>query len=85
MSKLKNKNAFGESLSADMKIGLLVSWSEWMIADNDLVEVIYYGTIVEKIKKTEGNRPICIIKVACSRTGDIISLNPFQLRVEETN
>mgnify|MGYP003119477201 CR=1 FL=1 len=85
MSKLENKNAFGESLSADMKIGLLVSWSEWMIADNDLVEVVYYGTIVEKTTKTEGNRPICIIKVACSGTGDIISLNPFQLRIEETN
>jgi hypothetical protein len=85
MSKLVSKAPFGETLSLNMKIGSLVSWSEWMIADNDLIEAVYYGTIVEKITKMEGNRPICIIMVACSKTGDIISLNPFQLRLEETN
>ena len=85
MSKLVNDKAFGDSISSKIKIGSLVSWSEWMIADNDLVEAIYYGTVVEKITKIEGNRPISIVLVACSKTGEIISLNPFQLRIEETN
>ena len=85
MSKLVSDRAFGETLAAKLIIGDLVSWSEWMIADNDLLEIVYYGTIVEKIIKIEGNRPICIIMVACSKTGEIISLNPFQLRLEETN
>jgi hypothetical protein len=68
-----------------MRVGSLVSWTEWMIADNDLVEEVFYGTIVEKITKVEGTRPICVIMVACSKTGEILSLNPFQLRLEETN
>jgi len=67
-----------------MKIGDLVSWAEWMIADNSLIEEVFYGTIVEKLTKIEGNRPICIIMVACSKTGEVLSLNPFQLRLEET-
>lgn len=85
MSKLVNDAAFGESLASKMKIGALVSWTEWMISDNDLIEEVFYGTIVEKITKIEGNRTICVIIVACSGTGDTISLNPFQLRIEETN
>jgi len=85
MSKLVSDLPFGGILSSRMKIGSLVSWSEWMIADNDLIEAIYYGTIVEKITNIEGNRPVCVIRVACSKTGEVLSLNPFQLRLEETN
>ena len=85
MSKLVNDVPFGANLASKMKVGSLVSWSEWMIADNDLIEAVYYGTIVEKISKMEGNRQVCVVMVACSKTGDIISLNPFQLRIEETN
>ena len=85
MSKLVSDGAFGGNLSSKMKIGSLVSWSEWMIADNDLIEAVYYGTIVEKITKMEGNRSVCVIMVACSKSGCIISLNPFQLRLEDTN
>ena len=85
MSKLVSDNPFGASLSSKIEIGTLVSWTEWMISDNDLVEEVYYGTVIEKITKIEGDRPIIVIIVACSKTGDIISLNPFQLRVEETN
>ena len=85
MSKLQNDKAFGESLALKMKIGALVSWTEWMISDNDLIEEVYYGTIVEKITKIEGNRTVCVVIVICSGTGDTISLNPFQLRIEETN
>ena len=40
---------------------------------------------MKKISKIEGNRAICIIMVACSKTGDILSLNPFQLRLQDTN
>tara|TARA_E500000305_G_C3977105_1_gene214868 strand:- start:250 stop:495 length:246 start_codon:yes stop_codon:yes gene_type:complete len=76
---------FGGILSSKMKIGSLVSWAEWKIADNDLVDEVYYGTIVDKITKIEGNRSIVVVLVACSKTGDIISLNPFQLRLEGTN
>jgi len=85
MSKLVSDLPFGGILSSSMKVGALVSWAEWMIADNSLIEEIYYGTIVEKTTKIEGNRPICVIMVACSKTGEILSLNPFQLRLEETN
>ena len=85
MSKLVSDNPFGASLSSKIETGTLVSWTEWMISDNDLVEEVYYGTVIEKITKIEGDRPIIVIIVACSKTGDIISLNPFQLRVEETN
>ena len=85
MSKLVSDLPFGGIISADMKIGSLVSWSEWMIADNNLIEEIYYGIIVNKIAKVEGSRPICVVIVACSKTGDILSLNPFQLRLENTN
>ena len=85
MSKLVNDAPFGASLSSKMKIGTLVSWSEWMISDNDLIEEIYYGTIVEKVTKVEGDRSVSVVMVACSKTGEIISLNPFQLRIEETN
>ena len=72
-------------LSSNIKIGALVSWAEWMIIDNSLIEEIHYGTVVEKISRIQGGRPICIIKVACSKTGEVLSLNPFQLRLEETN
>jgi len=85
MSKLVNSAPFGASLTIKMKVGALVSWTEWMISDNDLIEEVFYGTIVEKITKMEGNRAVSVIVVACSKTGDIISLNPFQLRLEETN
>ena len=85
MSKLANEIPFGGTLSSKMKIGSLVSWSEWLISDDDLVEEVFYGTIVEKITKIQGKRSICVIVVACSKTGEILSLNPFQLRVEETN
>ena len=51
MSKLVNDVPFGANLASKMKVGSLVSWSEWMIADNDLIEAVYYGTIVEKISK----------------------------------
>ncbi len=85
MSKLVNELPFGATLAEKMLPGVLVSWSEWMITDNDLIEVIYYGTIVNKSIKIEGNRPIIVIKVACSDSGEILSLNPFQLRIEETN
>ncbi len=85
MSKLVNNAPFGASLTTKMKVGALVSWTEWMISDNDLIEEVFYGTIVEKITKMEGNRAVSVIVVACSKTGDIISLNPFQLRLEETN
>ncbi len=85
MSKLVSEIPFGGILSSKMKIGSLVSWAEWKIADNDLVDEVYYGTIVDKITKIEGNRSIVVVLVACSKTGDIISLNPFQLRLEGTN
>ena len=85
MSKLENNVPFGGILSSKMKIGSLVSWSEWTIVDSLMCEVLHYGTVVEKITTIKGKRPVCIIKVACSNTGDILSLNPFQLRLEETN
>lgn len=85
MSKLVNEMPFGGLLSSKMKVGSLVSWAEWIIADNNLIEEVYYGTIVDKIAKIEGSRSIVIILVACSKTGEILSLNPFQLRLEETN
>ena len=85
MSKLVSDRAFGETLAAKLIIGDLVSWSEWMIEDNNVVEMVFYGTIVKKIIKIQGNRGVSVIMVACSKTGEIISLNPFQLRLEETN
>ena len=85
MSKLVSDLPFGGILSSKMKIGDLVSWAEWMIADNSLIEEVFYGTIVEKMTKVEGNRPICIIMVVCSKTGEVLSLNPFQLRLEKTS
>ena len=85
MSKLESKGALGDTMSYGLQLGDLVSWSEWMIVDNDIAEVIYYGTIIDKVAKIMGGRPVRVIMVACSKTGDIISLSPFQLRVEETN
>jgi len=85
MSKLVNDRPFGESFSLKLNLGDLVSWSEWMIEDNNVVEMVFYGTIVKKIIKIQGNRGVSVIMVACSKTGEIISLNPFQLRLEETN
>ena len=85
MSKLVSDLPFGGTLSSKMKIGDLVSWQAWMVKDKSLIEEVFYGTIVEKITKTEGSRPVCIIMVACSKTGEVLSLNPFQLRLEETN
>ena len=78
-----NNNPFGSKLASKMKIGALVSWCEWMIADNNLIEAVFYGVIVGKTTKIEGNRAVCIIKVACSKTGEVLLLNPFQLRIEE--
>ena len=72
-------------MATRFKIGSLVSWSEWKIVDNMIDEDIYYGTVVEKATKINGGRRVTIILVACSDTGDIISLNPFQLRLKETN
>ena len=72
-------------MSYGLELGDLVSWSEWMIVDNDIAEVVYYGTIIDKIAKIMGGRSVRVIIVACSKTGDIISLSPFQLRLEETN
>ena len=85
MSKLESKGALGDTMSYGLQLGDLVSWSEWMIVDNDIAEVVYYGTIIDKVAKIMGGRPVRVIIVACSKTGDIISLSPFQLRVEETN
>jgi len=85
MSKLQNDKAFGSFMATRFKIGSLVSWSEWKIVDNMIDEDIYYGTVVEKTTKINGGRRVIIILVACSNTGDIISLNPFQLRLKETN
>mgnify|MGYP003652923549 CR=1 FL=1 len=85
MSKLVSEVPFGGIIASKIKIGALVSWTEWMITSDDLVEEVFYGTVVEKISRVEGNRPVCIIMVACSKTSNILSLNPFQLRLEETN
>jgi hypothetical protein len=85
MSKLQNNKAFGSYMATRFKIGCLVSWSEWKVVDNMIDEDIYYGTVLEKDLKTEGGRRVVVINVACSKTGNIISLNPFQLRLEETN
>ena len=85
MSKLESKGALGDTISYGLKLGDLVSWSEWMIIDNDVAEVVYYGTIIDKVAKIMGGRPVRVIIVVCSKTGDTISLSPFQLRLEETN
>lgn len=85
MSKLESKGALGDTISYGFQLGDLVSWSEWMIVDNDIEEVVYYGTIIDKVAKIMGGRPVRIIMVACSKTGDTISLSPFQLRLQETN
>ncbi len=85
MSKLESKVAFGETMSYGFELGDLVSWSEWAVVDNDIIEVVYYGTIIDKIAKIMGGRPVSVIMVVCSKTGDTISLSPFQLRLEETN
>ena len=85
MSKLVSEVPFGGIISSKIKIGALVSWTEWMITSDELIEEVFYGTVVEKISRVEGNRPVCIIMVACSKTSNILSLNPFQLRLEETN
>ena len=85
MSKLESKGALGDTISCGLELGDLVSWSEWMIVDNDIAEVVYYGTIIDKVAKIMGGRPVRVVMVACSKTGDIISLSPFQLRLEETN
>tara|TARA_Y100001973_G_C5116308_1_gene290345 strand:+ start:586 stop:843 length:258 start_codon:yes stop_codon:yes gene_type:complete len=84
MSKLVSDKPFGETLSSDMNIGDLVSWTEWKIEDQAVIVAVFYGTIVEKTTATSGNRLISIIKVACSDTGSILQLNPFQLRIEKT-
>jgi len=81
-----NKDKFlGSRISSNFKIGSLVTWSEWKIVDNVIDEDIYYGIVVEKTTRIQGTRPVVIIKVACTATGEIISLNPFQLRLEDTN
>jgi hypothetical protein len=85
MSKLVSEIPFGGILSSKMKIGDLVSWRSWLVKDKNVTEAVYYGTIIEKITKIKGNRPVCIIKVACSATGDVLDLDPFKLRLEETN
>ena len=85
MSSLNNNQPFGAFIASEFKIGALVSWSEWKIVDNMIDEDIYYGTVVEKVTKINGGRRVSVIKVACSDTGEIISLNPFQLRLQETN
>lgn len=85
MTKLQNDKAFGHHMATRFKIGSLVSWSEWKIVDNSIGEDVFYGTVVEKNIKMEGGRRVTIVRVACSGTGDIISLNPFQLRLQETN
>ena len=81
MSSLNNDRPFGSFMATKFKIGTLVSWSEWEIVDDAISEYIYYGTVVEKITKMSGGRSVIIVKVACSKTGEIISLNPFQLRL----
>jgi len=85
MSKLVSDKPFGASISSKLDIGCLVSWSEWMISNNDLLEEVFYGTIVEKITKIEGSRAVSVVIVACSNTGEFISLSPFQIRLEQTN
>ena len=85
MSKLTSDAPFGETLSLKMEVGTLVSWIEWIIADNSLLEEVHYGTVVKRIAKVEGNRSVIIVMVACAKTGCVLSLNPFQLRIEETN
>jgi len=85
MSKMKSDRPFGSFMATRFKIGSLVSWSEWKVVNNSMDEDIYYGTVIEKVTKINGGRPVTIIKVACSDSGEIISLNPFQLRLQETN
>jgi|21_taG_2_1085346.scaffolds.fasta_scaffold193863_2 hypothetical protein len=85
MSKLVSSGSFGERFSAQYELGTLVSWSEWTVVNNNVEETVYYGTIVEKQTKILGGRGVSIVLVACSDSGDVISLNPFQLRVEATN
>ena len=84
MSKLMNKIPFGEAISSNMKKGDLVSWLSWKIKNKILVEKINYGTIIEKQTNIYGGRPVIMILVLCSNTGNVINLNPFQLRLEET-
>tara|TARA_B100000963_G_scaffold342503_1_gene343416 strand:+ start:619 stop:876 length:258 start_codon:yes stop_codon:yes gene_type:complete len=85
MLNSQNNKPFGAFMASEFKIGALVSWSEWKIVDNMIDEDVFYGTVVEKITKINGGRSVSVIKVACSDTGEIISLNPFQLRLQETN
>ena len=85
MSNLVSDVPFGGILSSNMKIGDLVSWTEWKVENKVIVDAVFYGTIVEKTTSVSGNRPICVIKVVCSKTGNILKLNPFQLRLEKTN
>lgn len=84
MSKLVNDKAFGQTVSSKIKIGDLVSWSEWIIEDNDIGEAVFFGTVIDKVTRIQGGRAVIIIIVACSKTGFSLSLNPFQLTVEET-
>ena len=72
-------------MASRFKIGSLVSWSEWKVVDNMIDEDIYYGIVVEKSTKINGGRHVTVVHVACSDSGEIISLNPFQLRLQETN
>lgn len=85
MSKLTNNSMLGSRIATIYKIGSLVTWSEWKIVDNTIDEDIFYGTVIEKTSMVKGGRRVCIIKVACFDTGEIISLNPFQLRLQDTN
>jgi len=85
MSKLVSEGALGDTMSDGFELGDLVSWSEWVVIENEVVELQFYGIILDKIVKILGGRPVRIIIVACSKTGDTISLSPFQLRLEETS
>ena len=66
MSKLVNELPFGATLAEKMIPGVLVSWSEWMITDNDLIEVIYYGTIVNKSIKIPNTNVLFMIAAPIS-------------------
>tara|TARA_B100001287_G_C22399676_1_gene397243 strand:- start:234 stop:485 length:252 start_codon:yes stop_codon:yes gene_type:complete len=79
-----SKHPLGHSIRKKMNNGDLVSWKVWKVEDKKLKTIIFYGTILNIIVETRGQREVYVANILCSDNGETVQVNLLRLEKEET-
>ena len=82
---MKNENnPFGYTKIGKFNNGDLVQWKTWAIIDKKVHSIVNYGTILNIYNEKHGARNVCMAKILCSKTTNILSISLLRLDKEET-